>query len=1523
MTYVDIDNLVKVSENNYALKLESTGSKATHNRLFVPKNASSLKFDYQITDTGKDEVLNIYFNDKLLDQVSLESKTSGFITYNKSFGTQGISGQIGTLTFEIVDNRGFIINSEVLLDNIEFVQSQPLIAEFVLPNLLAISPELLTQDTLELLKNQAVSGWNNLGLTPNQLNQLSNIQFQVTDFADSTLALTEGLTIKIDQDAAGHGWYIDSSPSENSEFNSSISNDEFQADESSPAFGRVDLLTVLTHELGHVLGLPDIDASITPHQLMSATLSTGVRRIPHSPSVTVLPKVISSQPLSLNFATNDSFVQPNSITQNTVVLNAVNTNSLNILNLNQLTSLTGGILNSSFNINNPSNSQFGWNLRGNISIVDEAAKIDEGDYLNSGLSQSFVIPQGAKTLQFKILSANLGSTSLNPPDAFEVALLNTQTMTTLLGTVTGLTQTDALLNIQNDGEIFTAAQVKISGSLGSPLTVNIDISSLQAGTFATLYFDLLGFGQVDSSVTLDDVVLLSEAGNPPSANNDTATTEQGKPVSIDVLANDRTNTTLNQNTLAIATQPTNGTVTVNSNGTITYTPKANFNGTDSFTYTIKDNNGETSNPAAVSITVTPAANNPPVANNDTIITNQNTPVAIAILANDSDIDGTLNPSTIAIANQPTNGTVTINPDGTITFTPNSTFVGTDSFTYTVQDNQGLTSNTASATITVNNLPPVITNISAKTQLNEGEIATFSATATDPANDSLTYTWNFGDSSETVTGQTVQHAFAENGTYNITLTVRDGDGGITTETLAVTVNNLAATITNISGDTNVNESTAANFSATATDPGNDSLTYTWNFGDGSNPVTGENVSHTFADNGTYTVTLTVADDEGAATSSTLAVNVNNVAPTVTSRSDNQIIYVGETVAFAGQFTDPGTQDTHTIVWDFGDGNTVTGDLNPTYIYSTNGKYNVTLTVTDDDGGMSQNILTVIVKELPTLSINDISFIEGDDGNTFAVFTASLSEPSLRTVTANFATADGTATTGSDYLAKTGKISFNPGETTQTITVAIPGDRTDEFDETFFLNLSDATNATIADATGVGIILDNDEPTTFTITNKSIVEGDNGTTYAIFTVNLDALSAKPISVNFATVDGTATAGSDYIATEGIMTFAPGETTKIITVELIGDTLDEYDETFFLKLSNVTNATIVNEFGTGIILDNDEPPVVTIQQKTITTTESGTAKVTFTVSLSGTSAKEITVDYSTVNGTATAGKDYISTRGTLTFAPGETTKTITIELQDDNIDEYDETFFLKLNNALHATIAEHAVGAVTIADNDEPPALFIADKTITEGHDGISYMNFTVSLNVMSEKTISVKYATADGTAIAGSDYLANSGILTFAPGEITKTIAVAIIGDRQDEYDEFFSINLSEAINATITDNTAVATIVDDDESPVLKVTASPAELWPPNHKMVEIKVNTQVSDDFDINPVVKLISITSNEPDNGLGDGDTAGDIEIRADGRIFLRAERSGSGTGRIYTLTYSATDSAGNVTYTKTQIRVPKSKGQ
>ncbi len=116
---------------------------------------------------------------------------------------------------------------------------------------------------------------------------------------------------------------------------------------------------------------------------------------------------------------------------------------------------------------------------------------------------------------------------------------------------------------------------------------------------------------------------------------------------------------------------------------------------------------------------------------------------------------------------------------------------------------------------------------------------------------------------------------------------------------------------------------------------------------------------------------------------------------------------------------------------------------------------------------------------------------------------------------------------------------------------------------------------------------------------------------------------------------------------------------------------------------------------------------------------------------------------------------------------------------------------------------------------------------------------------------------------------------------------------------------------------------DNEPPKLSVSVTPNTLYPPNHQMVEIKVNTQVSDNIDPNPTVSLLSVTSNEGQNVKGDGNTSTDIEVKSDGRIFLRAERSGTGTGRVYTLTYKATDAAGNVSQATAEVKVPHNKGK
>ncbi|MBE9008944.1 hypothetical protein IQ250_01785 [Pseudanabaenaceae cyanobacterium LEGE 13415] len=278
-------------------------------------------------------------------------------------------------------------------------------------------------------------------------------------------------------------------------------------------------------------------------------------------------------------------------------------------------------------------------------------------------------------------------------------------------------------------------------------------------------------------------------------------------------------------------------------------------------------------------------------------------------------------------------------------------------------------------------------------------------------------------------------------------------------------------------------------------------------------------------------------------------------------------------------------------------------------------------------------------------------------------------------------------------------------------------------------------------------------------------------------------------------------------------------------------------------------------------------------------------------------------------------------LTFNPGQTSQTISVTILNDRIDEFDESFFVNLSGALNAEIGDNQ-GLGTIIDNDAPPAITIADTSISEGQSGTKVMTFTLTLAAPSEKPVSVNYSTANGTAIAGQDYIATNGTVQFQPGQTTRTVNVQILGDQIVEANETLFLNLTSSIFATIADNQAIGTILNDDADPLLSVTASPAQLWPPNHRLVPIQVIIQTSDDSGIPPTVRILSVTANEPINGRGDGNTDYDYEITADGRVFLRAERSGNGNERIYTLTYQATDNAGNVTLATTTVRVPKSQG-
>ena len=287
---------------------------------------------------------------------------------------------------------------------------------------------------------------------------------------------------------------------------------------------------------------------------------------------------------------------------------------------------------------------------------------------------------------------------------------------------------------------------------------------------------------------------------------------------------------------------------------------------------------------------------------------------------------------------------------------------------------------------------------------------------------------------------------------------------------------------------------------------------------------------------------------------------------------------------------------------------------------------------------------------------------------------------------------------------------------------------------------------------------------------------------FTVSLSAASGKTVMVDYSMTPGSASVPGDVQDASGQLTFAPGDTSKTITVSVVGDLLDEPDESFSLTLTDPVNASITTGTGVGTILDDDDPPSVSIGDTSVTEGDSGSTAATLTVSLSAASGKTVTVDYATLAGTATAGSDFTAKSGTVTFAPGETSQSVSVDVLGDMLDESDEAFSVELSNAVNASIADGS-GAVTIVDDDGAgSAISIADTSVTEGTGGTSTLSFTVTLNAPSDEPVSVEFETADDSATAPADYTSASGTVTFAPGDTSETVSVTVQGDALDEPDE---------------------------------------------------------------------------------------------------------------------------------------------
>jgi large repetitive protein len=446
---------------------------------------------------------------------------------------------------------------------------------------------------------------------------------------------------------------------------------------------------------------------------------------------------------------------------------------------------------------------------------------------------------------------------------------------------------------------------------------------------------------------------------------------------------------------------------------------------------------------------------------------------------------------------------------------------------------------------------------------------------------------------------------------------------------------------------------------------------------------------------------------------------------------------------------------------------------------------------------------------TIRINDASIVEGDNGQKTMTFTISWTgSKGGAAPTVHYTTADVTATAGADYTASYGTATLtNGGCKCATVSVPILGDTMTEGTETFAVNLSSPVNATIADAQGIGTIYDNEGPPSLVVTDVAGAEASGTLTFSVMLTNANSTA---VSVDYATADGTAIAGSDYTSASGTVTFIPGHTSVSVPVTIIDDAVAEDDETFTLTLSNATGGIAIDDpTATGTIQNDDPDPSVSVANASVLEGDLGSTTLTFPVTLSGPSGREVDVDYATSDGTATAGSDYTATNGTLVFAAGETTKQIQVSVAGDFLDEGDETLTVTLSAPFNADLGT-ATATGTITNDDAGPKLAVTDAVAAEGNSGTTALTFIVTTTPISPSDITVDYATADGTATAGSDYAAASGTLTIPAGQVSGTITVNVNGDTTAEPNETLGLTLSNPVGAKIVVGSATGTILNDDK-----------------------------------------------------------------------------------------------------------------
>lgn len=469
-----------------------------------------------------------------------------------------------------------------------------------------------------------------------------------------------------------------------------------------------------------------------------------------------------------------------------------------------------------------------------------------------------------------------------------------------------------------------------------------------------------------------------------------------------------------------------------------------------------------------------------------------------------------------------------------------------------------------------------------------------------------------------------------------------------------------------------------------------------------------------------------------------------------------------------------------------------------------------------GPKAMAIVTISQNDIPAnglLQFSQSAYALGEGGGS-ATITVQRTNSSTGAVSVQYATVDANALAGSDYTAASGTLNWTAGNTTaKTFTVPVNNDTAGEPNETINLVLSNATGGAVLGRNNATLTINDNEAgrLQFAVSTRSVAEGDGS--IIVDVVRVDGVSGAA-SVNYATANGSAVAGSDFTATSGTLNWTAGVGgPRSITVPILDDAGAESSETFTVTLSSPTGATLGSPATMTVTIadaDSLQPGTVSISPANVSVVE-GVGTASIIVTRTGGAEGPITLHFSAAAGSATAGADFTPISGVLVWANGEAaSKVFAIPIVNDATGEPSETVALSIENPTHGATLGTASGTLTILDDEAGVLQFSA--TAFSGPENVSPLQVSVQRASGTIGTVGVSYATSSGTALSGTDFTSTSGTLSWANGDAsTKTINVPLVNDVTFEGNETFTVTLSAptggaSIGGT---NPITATILDDD------------------------------------------------------------------------------------------------------------------